>query len=514
MRERGNGHNNGRSEMTSPLIHIPDGRAVVVEHRRARGKGQIGQGTFPSTPSRVVQFARLRSGGLVDLVLGPSGSLSLLIYYPNGKATVQDYLSDGGMTLVPPKVHSSVAEAVRWPIFVDTNDTPRQLLDDMKSVLRQYVDLDDRDYDLVAHFCLQSWFGDVGSVAPYLWVIGPYSGGKTTLLRLMSALCRRAVRAADTTPAALYSLCEVLRPTLLLDEVELDSTARSRDLGRLLRSGSTQGQKVLRPGKAYDLFGPKAIVSRQEPWDAALASRALVVATRPSNRDLPPLDEASLSKIADQLQPRLLAFRLRNYNRVGSVELAANGLSQRMKDIARALAMPLLGDADLESGVIEMLRPQDAQAKLKRGGDPEWVVATALYDLCHRGANYWTVMQIAGEADYVLDGYGETYDLAARKVGDILRSLGFRTEKLGNQGRGLRVTQDLRRSIHATARALGICRADIRDPQAVMGSNGGVRCDLCEEFGLMVDDQGNRLRSFPRARPKGDLYEKKRGESS
>jgi len=181
-----------------------------------------------------------------------------------------------------------------------------------------------------------------------------------------------------------------------------------------------------------------------------------------------------------------------------------------MKDIARALAIPLLGDADLESVVIEMLRPQDEQAKVKRGGDPEWVVATALYELCHRAANYWTAMEIAGEADYVLDGYGESYNLAPRKVGYLLGSLGFRTEKLGNQGRGLRVTQDLCRSIHQTAKALGICRADIRDPQAVMGGNGGARCDLCEEFGLMVDDRGNRLRSFRLSPPKDDLYEKKK----
>ena len=446
----------------------------------------------------------------MDLVRKPSGNLSLIIYR-DGKATVQDYLSDGGTMLVPPKVDQSLAEAVRWPTFVDANDTPRQLLDDMRRVLRQYVDLDDEEYDLVAHFSLYSWFGDVGSVAPYLWVIGPYSGGKTTLLRLMSALCRRAVRAADITPAALYSLCEALRPTLLLDELELDSTARSRDLARFLRSGSTQGQKVLRPGKAYDVFGPRAIVSRQEPPDAALASRALVVAIRPSNRDLPPLDEASLREIADQLQSRLLAFRLRNYNVVGSSELAANGLSPRMKDIARALSIPLLGDAELESAVIEMLYPQDAHAKLKRGGDPEWVVATALYALSHRAANYWTVKEITGEVYDVLGGYGETYDLAPRKVGDILRSLGFLTEKLGNQGRGLRVTQDLRRSIHGTAKALGLCRADILDPQTIMGGYGGARCDLCEEFGLMVDDRGNRLRSIPRCPPsRSGLFGKNR----
>jgi SAM-dependent methyltransferase len=62
MRERRNGCNNGRSEMTNPLIHMLDGRAVAVESPRAKGKGQIGQGAFSSAPSRAVQFARLPSG--------------------------------------------------------------------------------------------------------------------------------------------------------------------------------------------------------------------------------------------------------------------------------------------------------------------------------------------------------------------------------------------------------------------------------------------------------------------
>jgi len=148
--------------MTNPLIHMLDGRAVAVESPRARSKGHIGQGALPSTSSRAVQFARLQSGGLVDLVREPSGNLSLLIYR-NGKATVRDYLSDGGTTLVPPKVDQSLAEAVRWPTFVDANDTPRQLLDDMKCMLRQYVDLDGRDYDLVAHFSLYSWLAMWGA---------------------------------------------------------------------------------------------------------------------------------------------------------------------------------------------------------------------------------------------------------------------------------------------------------------------------------------------------------------
>jgi hypothetical protein len=500
MPERSNGHNNGRPETPNPLIHLPNGSAVLIESSPASAKGRNGREASPSVPSREVQFTQLQGGGLLDLVRKPSGRLALLIYR-NGKAEVLEHFTDGEVALVPPKPDQSLVEAVRWPpFFADSDDTPRQLLDEMKDVFRKYIDMEDRDHDLVANFCLYSWFGDAGIVAPYLWVIGPYSSGKTTLLRLMSALCRRAVRASDVTPAAFYSLCEALRPTLLLDELELDSTARGRDLGRLLRSGSTQGPKVLRAGKAYDPFGPRVIVSRQEPSDAALSSRNVVVTLRHSSRCLPPLDETALNAIALRLQPRLLAFRLRHYSQGQSSKPVANDLTPRMKDIARALAIPLLGDAELESAVTELLRPQDTEAKLKRTSDPEWVVATALYRMSHCGANYWTALEIACEANDVLAGYGEPYRLEARRVGDILRVLHFPTEKLGNRGRGLRVTQDLCRLIHRTAKQLGLCRADILDPENVLDGYGGYRCDLCVEVGLWLDNLGNALRESSLAR--------------
>jgi hypothetical protein len=481
---------------------------IVLDTSLAPTRQQNGTWFHRQGSPRETQFAELCSGGLVDIVRGPQGDLEFL-NYRNGVGTRQRSIADGGITLVPPNVDRSLVEAVRWPSFVDANDAPRLLLNDIKDVLKHYSELADPDYDIVAHFALSTWFSDLSRVAPYLWVVGPYSCGKTTLLRMLSALCRRAVLAADVTLAALYTLCTSLCPTLLLDELELRSTVRDRDLARLLRNGSTRGQKVLRAGKAYDLFGPKAIVSRQEPPDAALTSRALVVTMRPANRDLPPLDEGTLSEIAGRFQARLLAFRLRNYHQERSLELAANGLTPRMQDIARALTIALLGEAELESAVIELLRPRDVEAKLRRGGEPEWVVATALFSRCHEPANFLTVGELTFDVDDVLALQGETYRLAPRKVGYILHSLGIGTERLGNRGRGLRLSQTVLRLIHHTVKALGLTRADILDPLTVEGGYGGYPCALCEEYGLMVDAAGRHLRcvDLPRRRPGHGLFD-------
>jgi hypothetical protein len=58
------------------------------------------------------------------------------------------------------------------------NDTPGSLLNDIKNLLRTYLELADRDYEIGAHFVLSTWFSDLSRVAPYLWIIGPFSCGK------------------------------------------------------------------------------------------------------------------------------------------------------------------------------------------------------------------------------------------------------------------------------------------------------------------------------------------------
>jgi hypothetical protein len=500
MTENTNGHNSSGS--STATIHLSRGRHSVLNSPLAP-PGQNGN-WFHTESQTEVQFAELLSGGLADLVRGPQGDLEFLTYR-DGVGTYQRSVADGTRTLVPPNVDRSLIEAVRWPSFVEANDASRLLLSDIKDLLKHYLELADLDYDLVAHFALSTWFADLSRVAPYLWVVGAHSCGKTTLLRLLSAICRRPALAADITPAALYSLCTSLRPTLLLDELDPSDTV----LLRLLRNGSTLGPKVFRRGKAYDLFGPKVIVSRQESPDAALTSRALVLAMRPSNKNLPPLDDAALIGIAEPLQARLLAFRLRNYRRKRSSELATNSLTPRMRDIARALTIALLGDAELESTVIGLLRPHDVEAKLKRGSEPEWAVALALLISCHPAANHLTVGKLSFEVDDVLAHQGETYRLTPRKIGDILRSLGIAPERLGNRGRGLRLSQNVLRLIHQTAKAMGITRADILEPETVDAGYAGLPCDLCEEYGLIVDAEGRNLRypDSPGRRPGQTLFD-------
>jgi hypothetical protein len=252
-------------------------------------------------------------------------------------------------------------------------------------VFHLYADCDLSDRKLLAHFALYSWVADLLPVAPYIWVTGPHSYGKTTLLQIMSAMCRRSILAGDVSVASLYRVTTEYHPTLIIDEFENGKDSLNRQLLRLLRAGSTMGQKVLRGSTAYDVFGPKIIASHLGPEDAALESRGLYVVARPLSKNISGLTPTALDTIAERLQPELAAFRLNNYARLKSMSASftlSAGSNPRVQQMARALALPIIGDAELEAQVLSIVEANHRQVNAGRYGEPEWLVVIAL--LSHR----------------------------------------------------------------------------------------------------------------------------------
>jgi hypothetical protein len=307
-------------------------------------------------------------------------------------------------------------------------------------------------------------------------------------------------------------------PTLLIDEFEPGSRGQHRDLLRFLRSGSTQGGSVYRAGKPYPTFCAKVISSRPGPTDGALASRAVFISMLPTHRSLPELDLATQEKIGKEFQGKFLDFRLQNYSRISTkVILEMPDFTPRMRDLARALVAPLLGNRQLEQQLLDDLGSLNEEAKLSRHGEPEWAVATALFQECHCTRGSLTVGALTETVNEVLGRIGESYALQPRAVGDVLRSLRLRTRKLGNLGRGLRITQQLTGQVHRLACDLGIKRSDILNYQAVDAGYGGLPCKLCDDYGLLIREDGTKLRTvdpFKTFREKGrvgtGLYGKRR----
>jgi hypothetical protein len=144
-----------------------------------------------------------------------------------------------------------------WPDPVDGDHVAEAL----RATIRRYAVLSDAAADAIALWILLSWAVDNFSIAPRLAVTSPTKGcGKTTVLRLLNKLTRRALKSGCITTAALFRAIEQLKPTLILDENEKYLEAGS-DLHAILNEGHCRGATVLRvlgenqELRCFDIFG-------------------------------------------------------------------------------------------------------------------------------------------------------------------------------------------------------------------------------------------------------------------
>lgn len=463
---------------------------------------------YPLDQSVATVFEALPDGSLLELVTAHEGALGLkLLHWSNSGCVITDRLHFGGKIFAPPQLSSSLVRAVRMPTAVTPSGAPRLMFNRISKLLRTFIDLPDEMLVRVVAHVLATWFPEQLTVAPLLWITGPPTSGKTTLLRLLHCLCRRPILVTDVTPAALYSLPALLRPTMLIDECELGNSGADQHVIRLIRAGSTRGVHVARKGEVFDLFCPKAVASRTWPDDAAVASRAVFVAMPPTRRILPAFDPQLIADEVDALQAQLLDFRLRNFHLVRGPQLrAASELNPRTLQIARSLAAPFLSDELLEAQLISSLRQQDQEADAVRHGQPEWVIVEALFRLAHeKPAGELFVQQIAFRANDILSERGDNRSFKARRVGSILRSLGIYTERLGSWGRGIRICPQHQRQVHRLAYTFGITRRDTTGWMALKGGYGGPPCQLCGEFDL---NAGLRFVPQPQFKPRPRLFER------
>jgi hypothetical protein len=205
----------------------------------------------------------------------------------------------------------------------------------------------------------------------------------------------------------------------------------------------------------------------------------------PSGRNIAPLDQPALAGIKNEFQPLLLGFRIQYFNRpLKTFFFQLADLNPRIRQIGEALLATFPGDQAAEDEIHRLLRGHEREAKLSRYGEPEWVVGCALFRDVHK-TDTITVGSLATTANFLLAQAGESYTLKPRRVGELVRGLGLRTEKLGNQGRGLRLTLATKEKVHQLAQRLGLKATDFLSWDDEDARWGGPACGLCEECRLV-----------------------------
>jgi hypothetical protein len=131
----------------------------------------------------------------------------------------------------------SFSEPEPWPHAVDGAD----LLDGLRMALTRHVIMSKEAAAATALWIVHTFLLDVFDTSPRLAITSPEKRcGKTTLRDILDLVTQCPLPTANATPAAIFRVIEMYRPTLLIDEADTFLDKRS-ELGGILNSGHRRG---------------------------------------------------------------------------------------------------------------------------------------------------------------------------------------------------------------------------------------------------------------------------------
>jgi hypothetical protein len=446
-----------------------------------------------------IDFAELKDGTLVELVEDSRNpGQTCFAVWKDSEVQFADRLDQDGQALVPFSRNDEVLASLRLPSAALPYESVQVLLRGLETLISQCVAVDEKYLPVLADFALSTWFVDRFSVAPYLSLVGLPQSGKTTLLKVLSLVCRRSLLIADITSASFYRACTRFMPTMLIDETA--TVANDRALRHILRSGTTRDVAALRRNHTFHAYGAKVISWLEPPNDPALNSRCILIPMFESKSTaLARADEPKVQQMAAQLQAQLLRFRFENYKSVESAPVPGDAsLRPRTRDLLRALTAAH-ADVQRSQGLLRFL--ESGQGIQQEPLDPEHnALLRALFSMVHLREDFHSIWisDLTQQVNICLELEGEKLRLQPRKVGAVLTSLGFSSRTRTNSGWVLSLTRRDAEKLHQLAASYGVDRAG-RSFRRISPD----RCPLCRAAGL--DKRGPALAPEATTRMKVDL---------
>jgi hypothetical protein len=373
-----------------------------------------------------------------------------------------------------PDLDSSIRRAIRIPTHAAAYDSSRALFSDLCSLVIRFTDLPEKHVQLASHAILASWFSECTAVPIWLSIVGPRSSRGSQLFRLLSCLYRRPLVLGEMSLSRFYSLPMDLCPSLFIERYEY-----SREVDRFLRATNAQDAYVPRKGRLATLSGPRVICSEEPFYDSALGGGGIDIPITPAHQPLPILDKPNQQQIANDFQPKLLMYRLRNHRRVVESKYDVPEFLSPVRELARCLGACVPDEPELQRGIGSLLGELNEELEADRAIDLNAAVVEAMLCFCHGKARQFArVAEITNAVNAILERSGELLELKPRTIGYKLKALGLTTKRLDAAGRGMPLLRATRALIHRLAR-----------DYAVLAGRGNQECSDCEHVSQPEGDE-------------------------
>jgi hypothetical protein len=333
-----------------------------------------------------------------------------------------------------------------WPMPGMPEKAGENLWEDVKAFVLKHIDLmDPRLYDMVTAWVFTTWIPEIFVALPYLWIQGPKASGKTRLLEVLQATCRRGVLAANISEAALFRSIEAFQPTLLLDEAsEVYNREAAGSIQSLLNAGYRRGQYVIRVAgvdagepklELFEVFGPKALAGLGG-YKETLESRSIRIDMEKATR---PIEFSIDAEEAKKLRSRLLMWR---WNRLSDVSGVSDVLQQGVpKELEFAdgrfaeLWSPLIIVANdgLEAVISYARDAFNAFSDEEKTSNEARLVEAIIKTKPFLESGKFSTALVTEKFN---EGFTEDECWTSRSVGWLIRRLGFKPKRLTGGGRG------------------------------------------------------------------------------
>ena len=136
------------------------------------------------------------------------------------------------------------------------SDALLQAYKNILDILKEYCDLREDYYKIIAIWIIGTYFQDKFPSYPYLFINAMRGGGKTRLLKIIKTLSKNGEMLNSLTEAVLFRTSG----TLCIDEFEGVSRKGNESLRELLNSAYKKGTKVKRMKKKKTMEGEEQVV--------------------------------------------------------------------------------------------------------------------------------------------------------------------------------------------------------------------------------------------------------------
>lgn len=374
---------------------------------------------------------------------------------------------------LPPTYNLVEKGVILFPSLALPYTNEEEILKEIQTFIHKYLDISEVFEQIATYYVLFTWMFDRFNEVPYLRAIGDFGTGKSRFLQAIGILCYKPVfTGGATTPSPIFRIINEVHGTLIIDEADFKFSDMTSEIVKILNTGYQKGMPVLRSEgkgvfevKAYDVFCPKIVATRETFSDKALESRFLVeeMGAGKLRTDIPrTLDETFYSD-AEAIRNKLLMWRLKNYfEPIVLKEELIEGIHPRLNQIVIPL-LSIIKDEAIRNHLKTFIVKYNTELVADRGLTWESDIVFAILKLEYeKKGNEVTVKDVTLCVNNEIEIGEDT--LQARKVGWYLRArLQLKTYKT-RKGYVLSFKEN-RKKLDFWKERFGITDVDIRGEQ-------------------------------------------------